>query len=190
VWCEEQEHDGEEPVLPKEIMWLGGAPGSGKGTNTRFIMEQRGLTAPPIVISDLLKTPEMESIKARGGMVGDLEVTQLLLKELQNEKYRTGVVVDGFPRTAVQAEITRKMYDRMMQNYNVFKSTDNSVYERPIFRICVLYVDMTESVNRQLARGQKALEHNKKVCSFSFYYPRLTHTHIRSYRSEKPRREH
>ena len=162
IWNDELEKNKGEPVLPKEIMWLGGAPGSGKGTNTKFIMKQRGLTAPPIVISDLLKTPEMESIKAQGGMVGDLEVTQLLVKELQNEKYRTGVVVDGFPRTGVQAEITRQLYDRMMKNYNVFKN-DSDLYKRPIFRICVLYVDMMESMNRQLARGQKALAHNKKV---------------------------
>jgi len=162
IWNDEVERNKGEPVLPKEIMWLGGAPGSGKGTNTKFIMKQRGLTAPPIVISDLLKTPEMESIKAQGGMVGDLEVTQLLVKELQNEKYRTGVVVDGFPRTGVQAEITRQLYDRMMKNYNIFKN-ESDLYKRPIFRICVLYVDMMESMNRQLARGQKALAHNKKV---------------------------
>jgi adenylate kinase len=31
-----------------------GAPGSGKGTNTPFILRERGITAPPIVMSDLL----------------------------------------------------------------------------------------------------------------------------------------
>ena len=40
-------------VFPKEIMWLGGAPGSGKGTNTPFILRERGLTAPPLVISEV-----------------------------------------------------------------------------------------------------------------------------------------
>ena len=50
----------------------------------------------------------------------------------------------------------------MMKNCNVFKN-DSDLYKRPIFRICVLYVDMMESMNRQLARGQKALAHNKKV---------------------------
>ena len=89
-------------ALPKEIMWLGGAPGAGKGTNTAFIMAERGLTAAPIVISDLLQTPAMEEIKAQGGMVGDLEVTELLVEELLKDAYTSGVVVDGFPRTAVQ----------------------------------------------------------------------------------------
>lgn len=163
AWSSLETQNGREGMaLPKEIMWLGGAPGSGKGTNTNFIMRERGLTAPPIVISDLLKTPEMEKIKAKGGMVGDAEVTSLLLKELLDKKYTTGVVVDGFPRTAVQADITRQLYDKMMKNYNTFKNTRDD-FLRPIFRICVLYVDRTESVNRQLARGKNAVAHNARV---------------------------
>jgi adenylate kinase family enzyme len=31
-----------------------GAPGAGKGTVTRFILEHRGLTSQPIITSDLL----------------------------------------------------------------------------------------------------------------------------------------
>ena len=57
-----QERGLEEMVFPKEIMWLGGAPGSGKGTNTPFILRERGLTAPPIVMSELLNSPEMTAI--------------------------------------------------------------------------------------------------------------------------------
>lgn len=40
--------------FPKEIILLGGAPGSGKGTNTAFIMKTRGFTCPPIIVSSLL----------------------------------------------------------------------------------------------------------------------------------------
>ncbi len=29
---------------PAEVVWLNGAPGSGKGANTPFIMESRGIT--------------------------------------------------------------------------------------------------------------------------------------------------
>lgn len=81
--------------------------GAGKGTNTNFIMKERHLTAKPIVVSDLLDSPEARAAKAAGGMVGDLEVVQALLRELMDEKYRSGVVVDGFPRTKVQADIVR-----------------------------------------------------------------------------------
>ena len=47
------------------------------------------------------------SLQAAGGMVGDFEVVQALFKELIKDKYRSGVVVDGFPRTKVQADIVR-----------------------------------------------------------------------------------
>jgi hypothetical protein len=36
-------------------------------------------------------------------------------------------------------------------------------YRRPVFRICVLYVDVEISVQRQLARGRMIREHNIEV---------------------------
>ena len=78
----EEEVGRENLRFPKEIILLGGAPGAGKGTQTQFISEARGLTCPPIVISELLTTPEMEKIKAQGGMVGDKEVLTVLLRTL------------------------------------------------------------------------------------------------------------
>jgi hypothetical protein len=42
-----------------------------QGTQTQFISAARGLTCPPVVISDLLTTPEMEKLKSQGVMVGD-----------------------------------------------------------------------------------------------------------------------
>ena len=57
VWNEIEAEFGRENLrFPKEIMWFGGAPGSGKGTNTPFILRERGLTAAPIVMSDLCST--------------------------------------------------------------------------------------------------------------------------------------
>jgi len=47
-------------------MWLGGAPGSGKGTNTPFILRERGLTAPPIRCQRPAGHPEMRALKDRG----------------------------------------------------------------------------------------------------------------------------
>ena len=69
-------------IFPGEIIWLGGAPGAGKGTNTPFVMEARGITANPIVISDLLSSPRALKIKAAGNLVGDEEVVELLLRKL------------------------------------------------------------------------------------------------------------
>jgi len=60
VWEALAEEVGLENLrFPKEMILLGGAPGAGKGTQTRFISDTRGLTCPPIVVSELLTTPEM-----------------------------------------------------------------------------------------------------------------------------------
>ena len=83
VWQRLEEEYGRENLrFPKEIILLGGAPGSGKGTNTAFITRARGLTCPPIVISALLDSPEAKSLKDGGNMVGDREVVGLLLRRL------------------------------------------------------------------------------------------------------------
>src|SRR5688572_6884486 len=76
--------------FPKELILLGGAPGAGKGTNTDFIRESRGITAEPIVVSALLDTPEARDIKARGGMVGDREVVGILFRKLLEPEQQNG----------------------------------------------------------------------------------------------------
>ena len=44
IWQQILNEAGGEKNLhfPKEIVWLNGAPGAGKGTHTRFIMEFQG----------------------------------------------------------------------------------------------------------------------------------------------------
>ena len=151
-------------VFPKEIMWLGGAPGSGKGTNTPFILRERGLTAPPIVVSDLLDTPEMRALKDRGQFVGDREVIEALLRKLLEPAYQTGVVVDGFPRTQVQAEAVKLLHDQIMQLRAIYWGTPiGKRFRRPIFRITVLFVGEQTSVERQLSRGREIRAHNEQV---------------------------
>ena len=115
VWRQLESEFGRDNLrFPKEIMWLGGAPGAGKGTNTPFVVRERGLTAPPIVMSDLLDTPEMRLLKDQGRFIGDREAIDALLRELLKPPYVTGVVVDGFPRTAVQVHAVKMLYQHMM----------------------------------------------------------------------------
>lgn len=76
VWTMLVEELGEENLrFPKEIFWLNGAPGAGKGTNTNFIMKYRDLTAPPLVVSDLLQSPAARKLIDTGRLVGDREVS-------------------------------------------------------------------------------------------------------------------
>ena len=159
-----QERGLESMIFPKEIMWLGGAPGSGKGTNTPFILRERGLTAAPIVVSDLLDTAEMRALKDRGQFVGDRQVIEALLRKLLEPAYQTGAVVDGFPRTKVQAEAVKLLHDQIMQLRATYWGTPTGKrFRRPIFRITVLFVGEQTSIERQLRRGREILAHNEKV---------------------------
>ena len=165
VWKELEDDFGRESLLfPKELILLGGAPGSGKGTNTAFICEVRGISARPIVISELLDSPEAQKIKAQGGMVGDEEVLRLLLRELMKPEFRDSAVLDGFPRTTVQVECLKMFYDQMVRLRREFSGTPRAHHFRqPVFHIMVLFVDEAESIVRQLKRGREAIVRNAEV---------------------------
>ncbi|MCX8513440.1 MAG: nucleoside monophosphate kinase, partial [Chthoniobacteraceae bacterium] len=140
--------------FPKELILLGGAPGAGKGTNSDFIRELRDITAEPIVVSQLLNTPEALKIKAQGGMVGDADVINILFRKLLEPEQQNGAILDGFPRTRVQVECLKMLFDEMLALRRQFSHTpEASHFKQPIFHIMVLFVDEAESVARQLKRG-------------------------------------
>ena len=165
VWSDLEADFGRENLrFPKEIILLGGAPGAGKGTNTKFITKTRGLTCPPIVISALLDSPEAKRLKDAGSMVGDREAVGLLLRELMKPIYRDGVILDGFPRTNVQVECLKLLVDKMHALRREFFSTPQGIHFRqPTIHIMVLFVDEKESIARQLKRGKETLAHNEEV---------------------------
>ena len=157
IWRELENEFGRERMrFPKEIILLGGAPGSGMGTNTAFIAKVRGLTCQPIVMSSLLKSPEAQALKDAGSMVGDRDVVGLLFRELLREEYQDGVILDGFPRTNVQVECLKLLVDKMHALRREFYNTPLSIHFRqPTIHIMVLFVDEKESVARQLKRGRE-----------------------------------
>jgi adenylate kinase len=165
AWASLEDEIGPEHLrFPKEIILLGGAPGAGKGTHTHFISQARGLTCAPIVISELLTSPEMEKLKALGMMVGDKEVVSLLLRTLLEPTYRDGVVLDGFPRTAVQVECLKLLVDRIRELHDQFASTPLAIhFRRPTIHAMVLFVSESTSIERQLGRGREIAEHNRKA---------------------------
>ncbi len=167
VWKQLEADYGRERLrFPKELILLGGAPGAGKGTNTDFIREVRGITAEPIVVSALLDTPEGRAIKAQGGMVGDREVVGILIRKLLEPEQQNGAILDGFPRTKVQVECLKMLFDEMIRLRRDFSETpDAAHFKQPIFHIMVLFVDEAESIARQLKRGKEVLAHNAEVRS-------------------------
>ena len=165
VWDELiKERDEDSLHFPSEIFWVNGAPGAGKGTHTATMMHYRGFTAPPIIISDLLQSEEAQKRKEAGKLVGDTEVSTLLLKRLLDPQFSSGAVVDGFPRTTVQVQFLKLFHAKL--NEISTKSTTSSGYRKirkPNFHILVLFVEEDESVRRQLHRGKEAIAHNKEA---------------------------
>jgi len=86
------------------------------------------------------------------------------LEKLLQPQYTQGVVVDGFPRTKVQVDCIKMLKDKMVNLRAEFlNSLHGSYFTRPIFRVAVLFVDESESVERQLKRGRETQLHNEKV---------------------------
>lgn len=165
VWHALEEDYGHEYLrFAREIILLGGAPGSGKGTNTPFIMKARSLTCAPIVVSDLLDTPEARAIKEKGGLVGDREVIDLVFRKLLEEDYRDGAVLDGFPRSKVQVDCLKLLVAKMQALRREFYDTPlHGHFRQPVIHIMVLFVDEKVSVDRQLKRGREIQAYNREV---------------------------
>jgi len=165
IWAElEQDFGPENLRFPKEIILLGGAPGSGKGTHTRFIQQARGLTCSSIVVSALLNSPEAKKIKDAGGMVGDREVIGIIFRKLLEKDYRDGAILDGFPRTKVQVECLKMLVDKMKELRARYYETPLRIHFRQAtIHIMVLFVDEKTSIDRQIKRGKQIEEHNEEV---------------------------
>src|ERR1700756_1306538 len=165
VWRELEGEFGRSRMrFPRELILLGGAPGAGKGTNSDFIRKVRGIDAPAIVVSNLLDTPEARAIKARGGMVGDREVVNILFCKLLEPEQQNGALLDGFPRTKVQVECLKLLFDEMIALRRGVSGPPEVIhFKQPIFHIMVLFVDEAESVARQLKRGRQVVAHNEEV---------------------------
>lgn len=94
-----------------KIIVLIGAPGAGKGTQARLIQERRRI--PQISTGDMfremktLDTPlarEVQETMASGKLISDELTYKIVRDRTSRDDCRDGYVLDGYPRTAVQAE--------------------------------------------------------------------------------------
>lgn len=90
---------------------LFGPPGAGKGTQAKKISSHYNiphLSTGNIFRSNIKNKTELgkkvKSILDNGELVPDETVVDLVVDELQNDKYDDGYILDGFPRTIPQAE--------------------------------------------------------------------------------------
>jgi adenylate kinase len=88
-----------------------GAPGAGKGTQAKKLIEKYGI--PQISTGDILRqsvadgTPlgkEAKSFMDKGELVPDKVVLGLVEERLRKDDCKKGYILDGFPRNTAQAE--------------------------------------------------------------------------------------
>ncbi len=121
-----------------------GAPGSGKGTQAKKIMDARGI--PQISTGDLLRaavkagTPLGLKAKAAmdaGELVADDVVIGMIRERLDDADTQSGFILDGFPRSNVQA----KALDEMLESAG-----------KPIDAALLINVDFDNLVKRLTGR--------------------------------------
>ncbi|MCK9162952.1 MAG: adenylate kinase [Bacteroidales bacterium] len=98
---------------------LFGAPGAGKGTQSKMLIEKYNLTY--ISTGDILRKEiaegteiglQAKGIINQGGLVDDEIIVQIIEKTIENST-TGGILFDGFPRTVVQAYILEGLLHRM-----------------------------------------------------------------------------
>lgn len=105
----EGDRGSERMIVPGPILLLG-APGVGKGTQAKELVQHWGI--PQISTGDLLRanvaqgTPlgkTAKEIMHRGELVPDSLVNEMVAVRLQQPDTVKGYILDGFPRTLAQA---------------------------------------------------------------------------------------
>lgn len=107
---------GPEPVTRPVALVLFGSPGSGKGTQSKYLVEWLGV--PQISTGDMLREHirQGDSIgkaiserMAAGMLVSDELVNQMVFERIGQPDAKRGFILDGYPRTPAQAEEMMKM---------------------------------------------------------------------------------
>ena len=108
-----------------------GAPGAGKGTQAKKLIEKYGM--PQISTGDLLRaavgagTPlgkEAKSYMDKGELVPDSVVLGMVEERLKQDDCKKGYILDGFPRNTAQAEALDKMLAALNMSLTAALSVD------------------------------------------------------------------
>lgn len=93
------------------VIVLLGSPGAGKGTQAPVLARHLGV--PVLASGDLLRSAvaagttlgrEADRFMSRGQLVPDETIVRVFLDRLDQPDAQAGAILDGFPRTRVQAE--------------------------------------------------------------------------------------
>lgn len=147
-----------------------GAPGAGKGTQAKQIVERYGI--PQISTGDLLRDnvarstelgKKAKSVMERGELVPDQLVCDMVAERLQEADCDRGFILDGFPRTATQAQWLDALLDG--------KVFDNQ-------RMPPLVVNIAVGYNQLLRRltGRRSCPSCGRIYNVYFQPPRIADT--------------
>ncbi|TDA29762.1 MAG: adenylate kinase [Archaeoglobi archaeon] len=132
-----------------------GAPGAGKGTQAKFIVEKYGI--PQISTGDMLREAvakgtelgkKAKEFMSQGKLVPDEIVIGIVKERLRQKDCEGGFILDGFPRTIAQAEALDRIMAEMGRKIDAVINI--SVPEEEIVR---------RIVNRRICRKCGAIYH-------------------------------
>jgi adenylate kinase len=104
----------------RQALILFGSPGSGKGTQSKFLVERLGI--PQISTGDMLREHiqlgdpigiRVRDLMRAGSLVSDDLVNSLVEERLRNQDADKGFILDGYPRTLQQAVAMTDLLDRL-----------------------------------------------------------------------------
>jgi len=143
-----------------------GPQGAGKGTQAKRISAEYGI--PHIASGEILRA-EMDAgtelgkrVKEtieRGDLVSDDLMIELIRNRLEQPDTESGFVLDGFPRTTVQAEALDSMFGDIGRNFSVAFSLqipDEVAFER--LRRRARADDTDEAIQRRLDNYHRETE--------------------------------
>ena len=123
------------------IVILLGPPGSGKGTQANFI--QNKLSIPHLSTGDILRQSVknktelgniVKNIMAKGELVSDDLVLQIIKERISQNDCAKGFILDGYPRNIAQAESLKEVLKDMDRNIDriIFLDVDFKVLQSRI----------------------------------------------------------
>lgn len=150
-----------------------GAPGAGKGTQARRIMEVYGI--PQISTGDLLREniargtelgKQAKAVIEGGNLAPDHMVCDMVAERLLQEDCGNGFILDGFPRTVAQAE----WLDRFL-NSKVFEN-------QPCSKMPPVVVEIAVGYNQLLRRltGRRTCPTCGRIYNIYYQSPRVPDT--------------
>jgi adenylate kinase len=111
--------------VPLNVLLLG-PQGAGKGTQAKRISAEYGI--PHVASGEILRAEmdagtelgkRVKDVYDRGDLVSDDLMIELIRNRLERPDTEAGFVLDGFPRTTVQAEALDSMFNDIGRNFSV-----------------------------------------------------------------------